>query len=99
VHSGGSGRRRRAVRATAGISFVVIMTFAVACAGGGDARETGAESAGDGAAAQASSAGFASGPAVLIPSGYQAPADRVDSTGAYLPVNDLPTLVYLEAIW
>ncbi len=43
--------------------------------------------------------GFSTGPAVLVPPGYDPPDDRVDSTGAYLPVNGKPTLVYLEAIW
>lgn len=42
---------------------------------------------------------FEAGPAVLVPVGYEPPTDRVDSTGAYIPVNDQPTLVFLEAIW
>ncbi len=44
-------------------------------------------------------AGFATGPAVLVPADYQAPHDRVDTTGAYLPANGKPTLVFVDAIW
>lgn len=39
------------------------------------------------------------GPAVTVPAGYTPPDDRVDSTGAYLPVNGNPTLVFVDAIW
>ena len=42
---------------------------------------------------------FPTGPAVLVSSGYQPPEDRVPSTGAYLPVNGKPTLVFVDAIW
>lgn len=38
-------------------------------------------------------------PAVTVPAGYVPPGDRVDSTGAYVPVNGKPTLVYVDAIW
>ncbi|MSP22833.1 MAG: hypothetical protein EXR66_07465 [Dehalococcoidia bacterium] len=40
-----------------------------------------------------------SGPAVLVANGYQAPKDNVDSTGAYVPANGKPTLVWVDAIW
>ena len=30
---------------------------------------------------------------------YQPPEDRVASTGAYLPSNGKPTLVFVDAIW
>lgn len=55
----------------------------------------------DAAGASAASAEYAfpTGPAVLVEPGYEAPTDRVDSTGAYLPVNGKPTLVLVEAIW
>ena len=42
---------------------------------------------------------FATGPAVLVAADYQYPGDRVDSTGAYLPANGKPTLVFVDAIW
>jgi hypothetical protein len=42
---------------------------------------------------------YATGPAVLVSAGYEPPGDRVDSTGAYLPANGKPTLVYVDAIW
>ena len=42
---------------------------------------------------------FPTGPAVLVSSGYQPPEDHVPSTGAYLPVNGKPTLVFVDAIW
>ena len=37
--------------------------------------------------------------AVTVPPGYQPPADRVPTTGAYLPANGKPTLVFVDAIW
>lgn len=40
-----------------------------------------------------------SGPAVLVANGYQAPNDKVDSTGAFVPANGKPTLVWVDAIW
>jgi hypothetical protein len=40
-----------------------------------------------------------SGPAILVAEGYQAPRDKVDSTGAYIPANGKPTLVWVDAIW
>jgi len=42
---------------------------------------------------------FPTGPAVLVPVAYEPPTDRVDSTGAYLPVNGKPTVVVVDAIW
>ena len=42
---------------------------------------------------------FPTGPAVLVSSGYEPPEDHVPSTGAYLPVNGKPTLVFVDAIW
>ncbi len=42
---------------------------------------------------------FPTGPAVLVAADYQAPEDRVASTGAYLPSNGKPTLVFVDAIW
>ena len=31
--------------------------------------------------------------------GYRAPVDYVPSTGAFLPANGKPTLVFVDAIW
>jgi thiol-disulfide isomerase/thioredoxin len=42
---------------------------------------------------------FPTGPAVLVANGYEPPEDHVPSTGAYLPVNGKPTLVFVDAIW
>lgn len=42
---------------------------------------------------------FPTGDPILIYEGYPHPTDRVDRTGAYLPVNDMPTFVIVEAIW
>ncbi len=42
---------------------------------------------------------FPTGPAVTVPVSYEPPRDRVASTGAYLPANGKPTLVYVDAIW
>ena len=42
---------------------------------------------------------FPTGPAVTVPVSYEPPSDRVASTGAYLPANGKPTLVYVDAIW
>ena len=37
--------------------------------------------------------------AVVVPVGYQAPKERVANTGAYLPKNGKPTLVFVDSIW
>lgn len=42
---------------------------------------------------------FPTGPAVTVPDDYTPPGDRVDHTGAYLPANGKPTLVFVDAIW
>ena len=44
-------------------------------------------------------AGFPTGPAVVVGADFTPPSDRVDSTGAYLPANGKPTLVFVDAIW
>jgi len=50
-------------------------------------------------AAQPVEYAFPTGPAVTVPLGYEPPGDRVDSTGAHLPANGKPTLVFVDAIW
>lgn len=42
---------------------------------------------------------FPTGPAVLVAQDYTPLRDRIDNTGAYLPANGKPTLVFVEAIW
>lgn len=42
---------------------------------------------------------FPTGPAVAVAAGYAHPEDHVPSTGAYLPVNGQPTVVFVDAIW
>ncbi len=42
---------------------------------------------------------FPTGEPVLVAAGYTHPTDRVDNTGAYLPTNGKPTLVFVDAIW
>lgn len=42
---------------------------------------------------------FPTGEAVLVAAGYEHPGDFVDNTGAYLPVNGKPTVVFVDAIW
>ena len=82
-----------------GIVFALIAgaVLIAACSGGDE--DSSAPSAGSSAPTTAADGGFPTGPAVLVPDGYQFPGDRVDSTGAYLPVNGKPTLVFVDAIW
>jgi hypothetical protein len=51
------------------------------------------------ACASSSAAALPTGPAVLLPAGYEPPADRVISTGAFIPSNGKPTLVFVDAVW
>ena len=80
--------------------------LAAACSGGDDGGSAApaaspAPTATSAAAAAATAAGydFPTGPAVLVAADYQLPGNRVDSTGAYLPVNGKPTFVFFDAIW
>ncbi len=59
------------------------------------------DSASDGQLAEraGSTSGFPTGPAVTVPEGFQGPAEGVGSTGAWLPDNEQPTLVFVDAIW
>ena len=45
------------------------------------------------------SAGTGNHSAVLVAADYRPPRGRVDSTGAYLPMNGKPSLVFVDAIW
>lgn len=42
---------------------------------------------------------FPTGPAVLVAADYAPPKGKVDSTGAFIPANGKPTLVWVDAIW
>ena len=81
-----------------GIVFALLAGAALiaACSGSDEGSSTPSTSS---AAPAVSDAGFPTGPAVLVPAGYQFPGDRVDSTGAYVPANGKPTLVFVDAIW
>ena len=59
----------------------------------------GEQPADSGAAPEAVSYAFPTGEAVLVPVGYEHPGDHVDNTGAFLPTNGKPTLVFVDAIW
>ena len=67
-----------------------------ACSGGDEGAPAPSAASSDGASADA---GFPTGPAVLVPAGFQFSSERVDSTGAYVPANGKPTLVFVDAIW
>ena len=43
--------------------------------------------------------GFPTGPAVTVPGGYTSPGEHVPSTGAWVPDNGQPSLVFVDAIW
>ena len=83
--------------------------LAAACGGGvapvDDAEPAPARAAdADASALPASGVGaspydFPTGPAVAVAAGYTHPEDHVPSTGAYLPVNGQPTVVFVDAIW
>lgn len=91
------------------VASIALGLVAVACSSGGGtttpaASTTPSGDAGTPAAATAAPAGsatfdFPTGPAVTVEDGYAPPEDRVPSTGAYLPANGKPTLVYVDAIW
>ena len=102
--------RRASVR---GVSLLLLACAALiaACSGGGEGDPAPAATASPTAAATPEAAATASatptpqgyafpiGPAVLVAAEYQPPEDHVASTGAYLPSNGKPTLVFVDAIW
>lgn len=112
-HSRGyAGVVRTNLRSTLGLTARFLVALAVACGGGAPAAvSTEATPAAEGAVtSQAPSApsraepvasefAFPTGSAVTIAAGYESPGDIIDSTGAYLPANGKPTLVYTDAIW
>lgn len=78
------------------IAFAALVALgvlaALACSGGGSDSTRVAERVG-------SSSGIPTGPAVAVPNGYASPGDHVPSTGAWVPDNGQPTLVFVDAIW
>ena len=103
----------RPARTLAAITALAVL--AAACTSGATSDSNGSTSAGGsregGSAASSSSSapaptsavtsdlGFPTGPALLVAADYQAPKGKVDSTGAFIPANGKPTLVWVDAIW
>jgi hypothetical protein len=88
----------RALRRT----FLIVGALVLAACSGGDA-ETRAPATSAAAPATSSEAGapvydFATGPAVLVSNDFEPSRQHVESTGAYLPANGKPTLVFVDAI-
>ena len=103
-------RSRRASAPFLGPLLLACAALVVACTGGGgdDAPAPAATSAPTVAATPEAtptptptpeSYAFPTGPAALVAADYEPPTDRVASTGAYLPSNGKPTLVFVDAIW
>ena len=107
-------RARRASVPVFALLLLAYVALAAACTGGGDAEAPapGATPAPTVAATPEAtptatpsptptpeSYAFPTGPAVLVAADYEPPEDRVASTGAYLPSNGKPTLVFVDAIW
>ena len=92
-------------------ALLIVGALALAACSGGDAdTEAPAASAAAALAASATAPAassdsaapvydFATGPAVLVSSDFEPSTERIDSTGAYLPANGKPTLVFVDAIW
>tara|TARA_B100000530_G_scaffold210479_1_gene134722 strand:+ start:53 stop:340 length:288 start_codon:yes stop_codon:yes gene_type:complete len=38
-------------------------------------------------------------PAIMVSADYKIPKDYVDNTGAYIPQNGKPTIVFVDSIW
>ena len=88
------------VRTTGVLAMLIACTALIAaCTGGADGGDAAPATAALPAAPVDSGSGFPTGPAVLVAADYQYPGDRVDSTGAYLPSNGKPTIVFVDAIW
>lgn len=87
-------------RRTVVIMALVAGAAGLACRGGSD-TQAGATPplTTSSPATTAPAPAIASGGAVTVPRGYEPPKDRVPSTGASIPVNGKPTLVYVDAIW
>ena len=93
-------------RALIVITSLAFGLVALACSSGGTPEAgtpaldaTGTTSAPATPTASDATFSFPTGPAVVVEAGYAPLEDRVPSTGAFLPVNGKPTLVYVDAIW
>ncbi|MEX2230146.1 MAG: hypothetical protein WEB13_10980 [Dehalococcoidia bacterium] len=99
----------RAPRFPFALGLVALLGLALAACGSTAPEATTADRSPDpvatGVTAPAATTGalpaydFPTGPAVTVPVGYEPPSDRVDTTGAHLPANGKPTLVFVDAIW
>lgn len=80
---------------------LALVPLLAACSSGSDpgASSVATEGAPAASSSDGASASFPTGPALLVASDYQAPKNRVDSTGAFLPANGKPTIVWSDAIW
>ena len=90
-----------------------VAVVAAACGGGTTSESSPDDSTPPAAAVTETSAGadipgsaagpatydFPTGEPVLVAADYAHPSDHVDNTGAYLPTNGKPTLVFVDAIW
>ncbi len=84
------------------LALAVLVAIVAACGGASDegVASNGTSPAPAGATTRsAEGKSFPTGPAVLVANGYQAPKDKVDTTGAFLPANGKPTIVWVDAIW
>lgn len=100
--------RRRLVAPIALAAFALV---AAACGSGATEATPTSEAPASSAAAVATGAAldsgtsaeptfdFPTGEPVLVPVGYEHPRAHVDNTGAFLPTNGKPTLVFVDAIW
>ena len=80
---------------------LVLLAGAMLLAGcsGSDERGAGPSAAPSAAPTPVTGGDFPTGPAALVAADFQHSADKVDSTGAFLPSNGKPTLVFVDAIW
>ena len=97
------GDMKRAIIVLGSLAFGLV---ALACSSGGTPEAatpaldgTGTTSAPATPTVSDAAFSFPTGPAVMVEAGYAPPEDRVPSTGAFLPANGKPTLVYVDAIW
>ena len=72
--------------------FALGALLAAACDGGASDAAPRAERVG-------STTGIPTGPAVTVPEGHAPPRGRIASTGAWVPDNGRPSLVFVDAIW
>ena len=98
--------QRRACLASLAALVLACAALIAACSGGdrevlpeATATATPEETATPAATPTPEAYTFPAGPAVRVAADYQPPEDSVASTGAHLPANGKPTLVFVDAIW